>query len=175
MELVFLVVGFVWAAVGAGWDLASHRIPNKLSYSGIVAGIVLRTSILGWRGLESALLGLLVGGGVFFLFYILRSMGAGDVKLMAAVGCITGPARIPQILIACALAGGVMALVMMIYKKRAGKTMRNVGRLMLFRLTHGIKAHPTLNIDNPESLRLPYGVAIAAGALYPLVNAVLSR
>src|SRR5215471_5519689 len=164
MDVLFLTAGFLWAAAGATWDVASHRIPNKISYSGIVVGIVLRTSLLGWHGLRTALVGGLIGGGIFFLFYLVRAMGAGDVKLMAAVGCMTGPTRIVEIVTVCALAGGVLAIAVMIYKKRAGRTIRNVGQLLRFRLTHAAKVHPSLNIDNPESIRLPYAVAIAVGA-----------
>lgn len=166
---MFLAAGFACAAVGAVWDVASRRVPNKISYGGIVVGLALRTALLGWRGLGTALLGGLIGGGVFFLLYLVRAMGAGDVKLMAAVGCITGATSIVQIVIACALAGGVMALAVMLYRKRTGTTMRNVGKLLRFRLTHVTEVHPSLNIDNPDSVRLPYAVAIAAGALYPLV------
>lgn len=173
MDAVFLTAGFVWAAVGAVWDVTSHRVPNKLSYSAILFGLALRTALLGWQGLGSALAGGLIGGGIFFLFYVVRAMGAGDVKLMAAVGCMTGPKAIVQIVTACALAGGVMAVAVMIYKKRTGRTMRNVGQLLRFRVTHGAQVHPSLNIDNPDSVRLPYAVAIAAGALYALVATFL--
>lgn len=175
MDIIFLATGFAWSAIGAGCDVANRRIPNTVTYSGILAGFSLRTALLGWHGLSTALLGGLIGGGVFFLLFILRAMGGGDVKLMAAVGCITGPSPIIAIMIVCALAGGVMALVTMIYKKRALRTVRNVGELVLFRLAHGPQVHPTLNIDNPDSIRLPYGVAIAAGAFYPLVNLLFSR
>jgi hypothetical protein len=63
----------------------------------------------------------------------------------------------------------------MFYKKIAVRTIRNVGELLHFRLVHGPQIHPTLNIDNPASIRLPYGVAIAAGALYALVSIFLIR
>jgi len=135
----------------------------------MLAGLILRTAFLQWHGLKSGLAGGLIGGGIFLLLYLLRAMGAGDVKLMAAVGCIAGAGSIIQIVTACALAGGVMAVVVMLYKKRAARTMRNVGELLKFRATHGTAIHPSMNIDNPESVRLPYAVAIAAGALYPLV------
>jgi len=175
VEIFFLATGFAWSAVGAGWDVATRRIPNTITYSGILAGLSLRTALLGWHGLSTALLGVLIGGGVFFLLFILRAMGGGDVKLMAAVGSITGPSHMIEIIIVCALAGGVMALITMIYRKRAIRTVRNVGELLFFRLAHGPLVHPTLNIDNPESIRLPYGLAIAAGAFYPFVNLLFSR
>lgn len=175
MEAILLTAAFVWSAVGAVYDVAAHRIPNKVSYSGILFGLLLRFSVFGWRGLGAAAVGGLIGGGIFFLLYLLRAMGAGDVKLMAAVGCMAGPTRILPIITVCALAGGLMAVVVMIYKKRAFRTIRNVVELLRFRLVHGAQVHPSLNIDNPESVRLPYAVAIAAGALYPLLNVVFLR
>jgi len=174
IDLFFLAAGFVCSAVGAAWDINSRRVPNTVTYTGILLGLMARTVFLRWQGLETGLAGGLIGGGIFFLLYLLRAMGAGDVKLMAAVGCITGAKPIVEIITACALAGGIMAIVMMLYKKRTGRTLRNVGQLMRFRLTHATAVHPTLNIDNPDGVRLPYAVAIAAGALYPLV-AMLAR
>ncbi|MBZ5521799.1 MAG: prepilin peptidase [Acidobacteriia bacterium] len=175
MQMIFLITAFLWSAAGAACDIMSRRIPNAVTYSGVALGIVLRTSLLGWQGLGTALAGGLIGGGIFFFFYLIRGMGGGDVKLMAALGCITGPWLILQIVTACALAGGVMAIAVMIYKKRAVRTIRNVGALLRFRFLHGAQMHPTLNIDSPESLRMPYGIAIAAGALYPLVQVLISR
>jgi len=169
MEMIFPITAFAWAAAGAVFDIRSKRIPNALSYSGILAGILLRTILLGWDGLGGALAGGLIAGGIFFCLYLLRAMGGGDVKLITVVGCITGPLLALQIIIACALAGGIMAVAVMFYKKIAVRTIRNVAELLHFRLVHGPLIHPTLNIDNPASIRLPYGVAIAAGALYALV------
>ncbi|MGZ4858361.1 MAG: A24 family peptidase [Candidatus Angelobacter sp.] len=175
VEMMFLAASFAWSAAGAAFDIWTKRIPNALSYSGILFGILLRTIFLGWHGLGTAFAGGLIGGGVFFLLYLVRAMGGGDVKLMTAVGCFTGPMLIVQIITACALAGGVMAIATMIYRKRTITTIRNVGELLHFRLVNGPQVHPTLNIDNPEAVRLPYGIAIAAGALYPLINGLLVR
>jgi prepilin peptidase CpaA len=174
-EIVLLSAALAWSLAGAGWDIASRRIPNKLTYTGIIIGILLRAGLLGWQGFVSAIAGGLLGGFIFFLLYLVRGMGAGDVKLITAIGCFTGPERILQVILACALAGGVMAVFVMIYRKRALATMRNIGELLLFHASHGPQTHPTLNIDNPQSIRLPYGVAIAAGALYSFVTVVFSR
>ena len=174
-EIVFLSAGLAWALAGAGWDVASRRIPNRLTYSGIIFGIVLRAALLGWQGFITAIAGGLLGGVIFFILYLVRGMGAGDVKLIAAIGCITGPQQILQIILACALAGGVMAVAVMIYRRRAVRTIRNIGELLLFHFSHGPQTHPTLNIDNPQNVRLPYGVAIAAGALYAFISIVSSR
>ena len=175
MEIVFLSAAAGWATIGAVWDIASRRIPNLLSYSGIVAGILLRTGVLGWRGLASAVAGGAVAGGIFFLLYLVRGMGAGDVKLMTAVGCITGVPAVFHIMLACAFAGGIMALGIALYRSSARRTLRNVWELLRFHAAHGPQVHPTLNLDNPQAGRLPYAVAIAAGSGYALLDAWFAR
>ena len=175
MEILFLSAAAAWALTGAVWDITSRRIPNLLSYSGILVGILLRTSVLGWRGLATALAGGLLAGGVFFLLYLVRGMGAGDVKLMTAVGCFTGLPAALQIMVACALAGGIMALGVALYRRSALRTLHNVGELLRFHVAHGARVHPTLNIDNPQATRLPYAIAIAAGSGYALLDALFIR
>ena len=175
MEILFLSAAAAWAAVAAVWDITSRRIPNFVSYSGILVGIALRTAVLGGHGLATALAGGAVAGGLFFLLYLVRGMGAGDVKLMAAVGCFAGVPAVFQILLACALAGGIMALAVAFYQSSALRTLRNVWDLLRFHAVHGAQVHPTLNIDNPQATRLPYAIAIAAGSGYALLDALLAR
>ena len=175
MEILLLSVAAAWATVGAGYDIASRRIPNRLSYSGILVGILLRTGLLGWRGLATALAGGALAGGVFFLLYLVRGMGAGDVKLITAVGCFSGFPNVVQILVACALAGGIMALGVALYRGSTLRMLRNVWELLRFHAGHGARVHPTLNIDNPQAIRLPYAIAIAAGSGYALLDAWLAR
>jgi len=175
MEILFLSAAAAWAMTGAVWDIASRRIPNLLSYSGILVGIALRTAVLGWRGLATALAGGALAGGLFFLLYLVRGMGAGDVKLMAAVGCLTGVPAVFHIMLACALAGGIMALAVALYRSSAVRTLRNVWELLRFHAAHGPQVHPTLNIDNPQATRLPYAIAIAAGSGYALLDALFAR
>ena len=175
MEILFLSGAVAWAAAGAGWDIASRRIPNLLSYSGILVGILLRTGVLGWHGLATALEGGALAGGIFFLLFLVRGMGAGDVKLMAAMGCFAGFPGVVRIMVACALTGGIMALGVALYRSNMLRTLRNVWELLRFQVSHVAQVHPTLNIDNPQAARLPYAIAIAAGSAYALLDALLAR
>lgn len=90
-------------------------------------------------------------------------MGAGDVKLMTAVSCITGFGHLVEIFIATALTGGLLALALAISRGRLRSTLSNVGTLIGHHGTMGLLPHPELNVDQPGTLRLPYGLAIAAG------------
>jgi len=162
--------GAICAIIGAVGDVRSSRIPNWLTYGGLVLGLTLRAALGGWRSLEQGLAGILLGGGIFFVFFLVHGMGAGDVKLMAAVGAWVGLQGTLRVLIATALAGGVLAVVYMVFYKRVGSTFWNLGVLLRFHLRSGVRPHPELNLQGPATIRLPYGLAIAMGTLYLLIS-----
>ncbi len=119
-ELILGVDALAVAITAAVIDVRQHRIPNWVTYPGIAMGILLRWFFLGWRGLGSALTGCLIAGGVMLVFYLVRAMGAGDVKLLAAIGSLVGPSHAVVVLIATAIAGGVLALVYVLARRRFG-------------------------------------------------------
>ena len=90
-DSTLLFIALVVAITAAVWDIRQRRIPNWLTYPGIGLGVALRGLLFGWKGLGSAIEGCLLAGGIMFLFYAVRAMGAGDVKLMAAIGSLVGP------------------------------------------------------------------------------------
>lgn len=165
-ESVLLAVALVLASIGAVIDVQQHRIPNWLTYPGIILGVMLRGLLFGWKGLSGAAVGCLLAGGIMFIFYAVRAMGAGDVKLMAAIGSLVGPRHAVAVLLATAVCGGVMAVLYALSRRRLGATVRNLGSVLRFHAWAGLQAHPELNLDNPGTLRMPYGLAIAAGTLY---------
>jgi prepilin peptidase CpaA len=97
-------------AVAAYSDIRTHRISNRLSLLGLVAGMVLQYLAHGLQGVTSGLLGAGVGLGCFAPFYMLRAMGAGDVKLLAAVGAALGPQGAFFAVLFSLLAGGFGAI-----------------------------------------------------------------
>jgi prepilin peptidase CpaA len=170
----FLLFDAVAVAVAAAIvDVQQHRIPNVITYPAMLAGVLLRTYCFGWKGLLSAVGGFLLAGGIVFVFYAVRAMGAGDLKLLAALGAIVGPRYAVNIIIATGIAGGVLALVYVAYRGQMRATLSNVGAVMKFHAWGGLQAHPELNLDNPAALRMPYGLAIAAGAVYTFVAPLL--
>ena len=155
------------AGIGGITDVTTRRIPNKVTYLGMLIGIVGRFAVDGWHGLGSAIAGGLIAGGAFLLFFLLHAMGAGDVKLITAVGCLVGgPGAAIEIVLASAIAGGIFAIIYALWQGRLRTVLGNVSDLIKFHSAVGPEIHPTLNLSNPESVRLPYGVAIAAGVLY---------
>jgi len=169
-----LLAALLLALTGAVIDLRQRRIPNWLTYPGVVLGLVLRGVLFGWKGLLAALAGCLLAGGIMFIFYAVRAMGAGDVKIMAAIGALVGPHEVVGVLLATAISGGILAIVYALYRRRMISTLRNVGSVLRFHAWAGVQTHPEVNLDNPEALRMPYGLAIALGTLYAFV-AVLWR
>lgn len=154
------------AVTAAITDVRDRRIPNRLTYPAMLAGLLLQTAAHGWRGLLLSLGGGLLFGGLFLIFHLVRAMGAGDVKLATALGCIIGPAGSWQVMFATAVAGGALAILVMVFTGRVLKTLRSTLAVVGFHAVHGLRTHPEVNLDNPAAVRLPYGLAFAAGTLY---------
>jgi len=160
------IVAAVVAVIAGIIDARSRRIPNRLTYSAMIAGLTLQAVVYGWRGLLLGLGGGLLFGGIFLLFHLVRAMGAGDVKLAAALGCILGPANSWQVMFTTAMAGGALAILVMIFTGRVLHTLRSTLAVAGFHVVHGLRTHPVVNLDNPAAVRMPYGLAFAAGTLY---------
>ena len=139
-------------------------MPNRLTGPAFLGGLLLHFCLAGWRGLGSALAAGLIAGSLFLVFYLAGGMGAGDVKLIAAVAALAGLPRVTPLLLLTALAGGVLALVLALARRRLKATLLNVGALLVHHGTQGLRPHPDLNLLNSSTLRLPYAVAIAGGS-----------
>jgi prepilin peptidase CpaA len=103
-------------AIAVHSDLRLHRIPNKVTLVGLVAGLGLQTLTGGLHGLVSGLLGAGVGLACFAPFYLLRAMGAGDVKLLAAVGAFLGPQVALTAALLSLVAGGIGAVSYVLWR-----------------------------------------------------------
>src|SRR5712692_9909112 len=110
--------------VGAAgiYDLRFRRIPNWLVLTGLVLGIGLNGFLFEWAGLRNAAMGFGLALLIYFPLYMLRAMGAGDAKLMAAVGSIVGPGNWIILFVVTAILGGVAALVVLLFAGRIRKT-----------------------------------------------------
>ncbi len=151
----------VLVACAAGWmDLRSRRIPNWLTVPGFLLGVALRTATGGWPGLKASLLGAGLGLLLLLPFVLLKALGAGDWKLAGALGAFVGPAVLTDLLLASVFVAGVMALGLIIYKRRMLETLRNIGHMMASLVTLHMPG-PQVSLDNPRSLKVPYGVALA--------------
>ncbi len=173
LDTIYALASFACALLGAICDVRTRRIPNWLTGPGILLGLALHLGLGGWRSLGGAAVGGLLAGFIFLLFYLAGGMGAGDVKLIAAVCCLAGLSAVAGILLGTALLGGLFAVVLALLRHRLKDTFANLGRLLVHHSTAGIRPHPDLNLSNPGTLRLPYGLAIAAGAGSSLCSVLL--
>jgi prepilin peptidase CpaA len=154
-------------ALGAGlMDLRWRRIPNWWTLPGLLVGLLLNAFLAGWQGTKSSLLGALLGLALLLPFVFVRSLGAGDWKLVGALGAFLGPSRLLQLLIGSIFVAGLMALVLVIWNRRLGETLKNMGHMLASYFTLRLPG-PAVSLDNPQSARVPFGVAVAlAMALY---------
>jgi prepilin peptidase CpaA len=156
----------------AGWlDGWTHRIPNWLTVTGLVAGVALNSAVAGLKGTATALEGAGIGLLILVPVVYLRALGAGDLKLVAAVGAFVGPTLLWLVLLASVLVAGAMAIILVIRAKRVRETLRNLGCLIMSFFTFGIRSYPDVSLDNPRLLKLPFGVAVAVGTLTCFVAA----
>lgn len=160
LKMVVWGLTVLFAAI-AGWtDLRSRRIPNWLTVPGLAIGIAANSVASGWEGAKLSLLGAGLGLGLLLPFVLIRSFGAGDWKLVGALGAFVGPGNLLVILMITIVVNAVMALIMIVWNKRIGQTLRNMGNLMASLATFHMPK-PELSVDNPEALKVPFGVAVA--------------
>jgi len=155
----------IWAlamVVGltSGWiDYRSRRIPNWVTVSGALIGIVLHAFLSGPFGVMTALAGMILALIGLLPLVLLRAMGAGDWKLMGSLGAILGPSAMLVVLMGAIFLSGLMGMVMIVRAGRVKETFMNVFVLVQGFLSFGLRAHPVISLDNPDLLKLPFGVA----------------
>jgi len=157
-----VLAGAVALSLVAGYtDLRSRRIPNWLTLPGLLIGMAMNAGFSGWGGLKESLLGTGLGFALLLPFYLLRGLGAGDLKFAVALGAFTGPGKLVDILLGSIFVAGIMALVLVIYKRRFLQTLRNIGHILISLVTFRMPGYE-VTIDNPDALKIPKGVALAA-------------
>ena len=151
------------AAAVTYMDVRYRRIPNKLVLVTLIAGITLNTIFRGSHGLLISLGGFGLAFGLMFMLHVFGTMGAGDVKLFAAIGAVNTVRLVLPSLLIVALVGGALAVIKMIYSGRVRATMFGV-----FQFFYGLlpgQTVPRFNIPEDRSYTLPYAVPICFGSL----------
>jgi prepilin peptidase CpaA len=159
------IVSLGVVSIAAVSDLRSRRIPNLVTFGAAIAGVVFHVWTSAGSGFLFSVGGWAVGVGVFLPMFLLRGMGAGDVKLLAAVGAWLGPVGVMWAALFTTFAGGVLALIVGSISGYTGRALTNLWVLLGIWRTTGIQPVEGLTIADAPGPRLPYGVAIAAGTL----------
>jgi prepilin peptidase CpaA len=161
--IVFLGGVLLLAAI---YDRRSHRIPNLLTYPTMVTGLAYHCLTSGLDGFLFSAGGLALGIGILILPYLMGAMGAGDAKLMGAVGSVLGPRGVFIALLFSGVVGGIYALIFLIINYEYGKEF--IGKcgtvLKTFIYTGQFVSLPVSKKE--EGPKLPYGIAIALGTLF---------
>ena len=160
-SLGLITLGFL-VIVAMVTDLKSQRIPNKLTFSAAVIGILLNSWLTGVGGLIFSLQGLMFGLVIFIVPYIIGKVGAGDAKLMGAVGAFIGLRGVFIAFIYIAIAGGIYSLFIILSHRKQFKGFfrEQYINALVFQVTK------KLDLENKQKKgrpRLCYGLAIAAG------------
>jgi prepilin peptidase CpaA len=154
------VVLFVGVLVATVVDIRTRRIPNAVTAA--MAGAGLGLAAFGWNGISlvAAALGLALGLALMLPGHVLGATGAGDVKLMAAIGSLLGPGLVIKAFLFTAIAGGVLAVIVAMRRRRLAVTVAGTARL----ISTPTDARSELKAATPSS-RFAYGPAIAIGSV----------
>jgi prepilin peptidase CpaA len=153
--------------VAAVYDIRFRRIPNWLVVSGFCLGLALNVYFHRADGLILTLLGAVLALAVYLPFFALRAMGAGDVKLMIAIGAFVGAKNWLILFLITAILGGILAVCLLLLRGGLMRALKNVlfilGELVRLRLPY--QSDPALDVAHPRAVTLPHGVSIALGTL----------
>jgi prepilin peptidase CpaA len=154
------------AALITYYDVRYRRIPNPFVLSALVGGLVINAVARGGDGLLSGLEGCALAFALMFGLHLFGAMGAGDVKLFAAVGALFGTRLVPSLFLVVLVTGGVLALLMALRSGTVRTTMLGVLRIFAGLLPG--RSIPQFPVPEDRTLTVPYGVAIMIGGIITL-------
>ena len=156
------------AIVAAAWDLKTRRIPNFLTFGAAIAAVLVHLYLSGLTGGGWSIAGWLVGVAFFLPFFALGGMGAGDVKLLAALGAWLGPGPAVWVALFSLIAGGVLGLVVALGYGYWTQAFTNIGWMFRFWRSEGFKPVPEVTLATHSGPRLAYAIPVFAGLMVTL-------
>lgn len=168
---------FILIGLSIYFDISQKRIPNFITFPVIIWGLLIYSILEGFQGFKFSFLGFLLGLFIFMIPFILRGMGGGDVKMMAAIGALMGWRFILYTAIYTGLVGGIMVVLYLIYKGEFLWTFKKILGIILkpilFILNMRFKSKRLRNVsayfldskEQKQKYYIPYGVAIGLGAV----------
>jgi len=161
------------AAIGASlvaalWDIRTHRIPNWLTFPFLLGGLIAARWMGGWAGLGDSLSGCLLLGIPYFLLFVFAGGGAGDSKMMGALGAWIGFTNGVTALLCVAVSGAILGIVYAAWRRRLMPVLSNMS---LIAMSAGLMTLGRAKISDAQAmlpnekkmLPMPYGLAIFIG------------
>jgi prepilin peptidase CpaA len=156
------VVAIAICLIACVTDLRTRRIPNKLTFSAAALAIVFHLAVGGPKAGALSLAGWFVGVALFAPFFIVGGLGAGDLKLIGAVGAWLGPWPALFVALYTAIAGGVLAIIVSLARGYARTAFSNV-RFIVTSWRLGVATVPGMTLDESHGPKLAYALPIAVG------------
>jgi prepilin peptidase CpaA len=154
------------AVVITYYDARYRRIPNAFVLATLVAGLSVNTILGGTPGLLTSLGGCALAFALMFMLHIFGAMGAGDVKLFAAIGSLVGASLVVPTFLVVVLTGGVLAVATMFRAGTVRETLWRVVQIFVGFLPGW--EMPRFSVPAERRYTIPYGVAITLGSLISL-------
>ena len=155
--IIFLIVAFYY-------DVKQQRIPNWWTVSGVLVGIIFHLVVNHLDGFIQSVLGTLIGGGVLLLLYIFKAIGAGDVKLFAAIGAICGVLFTLYAIMYSIIFAGIIGLIVLLFTKTFLVNMT----MAILHILESIQDRTLTPLDefkNKVSNRFPFIYAVIPGVM----------
>jgi prepilin peptidase CpaA len=162
--VVTTVVLVLTMGVAGLLDLRTRRIPNWLTLGGLLAALVLRAAT-GVHPLLDGLAGAGLGFGIGIVLMVLGALGGGDGKLLMAVGAFFGLRPFVGALLLIGVLGGLLGIVEAVRQRAILPAVYNAGGMLRRWATLGRRGDAVRTLDSPGAVKVPYGVAIALGAV----------
>ncbi len=167
MSLIVAVFLVPLSVIISYYDVCYRRIPNPFVLATLTVGVLVNGFFGGFEGAVTSLGGCLIGFSLMFVMHVFGAMGAGDVKLFAAIGSLTGAALVVPTFVVVALIGGLLGVVSMIRAGQLKETMKRVFYIMVGLLPGQTMPRFAVPVDRRHTI--PYGVAIMFGSLVSVV------
>jgi prepilin peptidase CpaA len=167
-DIVRTIAVLLVVSLAVPFDVRTRRIPNALTFGAAAAAVCFAFLQAGPSGLTAALAGWFLGAALFFPFFAVGGMGAGDVKLLAALAAWLGPVDAIYLAFFSSLAGGAAALVFSVMRGYGRQAVSNIWLMLAHWRVVGLKPVPGLTLRDARAPRLAYAVPIAIGALCTL-------
>lgn len=164
MASVITVVLVLTMGAAAFFDLRTRRIPNWLTLGGLAAALLLR-ALTGVHPLLDGLAGAGLGFGLGIVCMILGALGGGDGKLLMAVGAFFGFRPFVGALLLIGVLGGLLGIAEAVRQRAILPAVYSAGGMLKRWATLGRSAGPVRTLESPGAVKVPYGVAIAVGAV----------